>query len=106
MKADLRSYEHPVLISGDAPWERLVEAAGQLFKGVPGINRCIWNLGPRAPARVRPLAATVTRDRLELLREADHLVMEGLRRHGIYGDIWQCPTVLVPLEVDGAGASS
>ncbi len=103
VKADLRSYEHPVLISGDAPWERLIEAAGQLFKGVAGINRCIWNLGLRAPTRVRPLAATVTRGRLELLREADHLVMEGLRRHGIYGDIWQCPTVLVPLEVDGAG---
>ncbi len=103
VKADLRSYEHPVMLCGDAPWERLLEVAGQLFKGVPGINRCIWNLGLSAPARVRPLAASVTKDRLDLLREADHLVMEGLRRHGIYGDIWQCPTVLVPMEVDGTG---
>jgi GMP synthase (glutamine-hydrolysing) len=103
VKADLRSYEHPVLLSGAAPWEQLLEAAGSLFKGVAGINRCIWNLGARAPRRVRPLAATVTRERLDLLREADHLVMEGLRRHGIYGDIWQCPTAMVPLEVDGAG---
>ena len=52
---------------------------------------------------MRPLAATVTRERLDLLREADHLVMEGLRRHGIYEAIWQCPTALVPLEVDGRG---
>jgi GMP synthase (glutamine-hydrolysing) len=103
VKADLRSYEHPVLVSGEAPWERRLELAASLFKDVPGINRCIWNLGPEAPARVRPLAATVTRDRLDLLREADHLVMEGLRRHGIYQDIWQCPTALVPLEVDGRG---
>jgi len=103
VKADLRSYEHPVLVSGEAPWERRLEMAASLFKDVPGINRCIWNLGPEAPARVRPLAATVTRDRLGLLREADHLVMEGLRRHGIYQDIWQCPTALVPLEVDGRG---
>jgi len=103
VKADLRSYEHPVLVSGEAPWERRLEMAASLFKDVPGINRCIWNLGPEAPARVRPLAATVTRDRLDLLREADHLVMEGLRRHGIYQDIWQCPTALVPLEVDGRG---
>jgi GMP synthase (glutamine-hydrolysing) len=29
--------------------------------------------------------------------------MEGLRRHGLYDSIWQCPTVMVPLEVDGAG---
>jgi GMP synthase (glutamine-hydrolysing) len=103
VKADLRSYEHPVLVSGEAPWERRLEMAASLFKDVPGINRCIWNLGPAAPARVRPLAATVTRDRLDLLREADHLVMEGLRRHGIYQDIWQCPTALVPLEVDDRG---
>ena len=45
----------------------------------------------------------MTRARLDLLREADHLVMEGLRRHGIYDAIWQCPTALVPLEVDGRG---
>jgi GMP synthase (glutamine-hydrolysing) len=29
--------------------------------------------------------------------------MDGLRRHGLYADIWQCPTVLVPMEVDGHG---
>jgi GMP synthase (glutamine-hydrolysing) len=103
VKADLRSYEHPVLVGGEAPWERRLEIAASLFKDVPGINRCIWNLGPNAPTRVRPLSATVTRDRLDLLREADYLVMEGLRRHGIYQDIWQCPTALVPLEVDGRG---
>jgi len=45
----------------------------------------------------------VTRPRLDLLREADHMVMEGLRRHGVYDAIWQCPTVLVPLEIDGRG---
>jgi len=103
VKADLRSYEHPVLISGDAPWERLLELAAAVFKDVAGINRCIWNLGLSAPQRVRPLAATVTRERLDLLREADALVMDGLRRHRIYDDIWQCPTALVPLEIDGTG---
>ncbi len=29
--------------------------------------------------------------------------MDGLRRHGLYDEIWQCPTVLVPMELDGAG---
>jgi GMP synthase (glutamine-hydrolysing) len=29
--------------------------------------------------------------------------MEGLRRHGVHDSIWQCPTALVPLEVDGRG---
>jgi GMP synthase (glutamine-hydrolysing) len=104
VKADLRSYEHPVLVGGDAGWDRLLEAAGTIFKEVAGINRCIWNLGPRMPGVARPLAATVTGPRLDLLREADALVMDGLRRHGLYRDVWQCPTVLVPLEIDGAGS--
>jgi GMP synthase (glutamine-hydrolysing) len=52
---------------------------------------------------VVPLGATITRGRLDLLREADAIVMDGLRRHGVYDRVWQCPTVLVPAEVDGRG---
>jgi len=103
VKADLRSYEHPVLLHGTTSWERLLEASGAILKEVPGLNRCLWNLGEALPEQLQPLAATTTRARLDLLREADHLVMQGLRRHGVYEEIWQCPTVLVPLEVDGRG---
>jgi GMP synthase (glutamine-hydrolysing) len=103
VKADLRSYEHPVLIHGDAGWDRLAEASGTVFKTVDGINRTLWNLTATMPSHFKPLAATMTRDRLDLLRECDHLMMEGLRRHGLYGEVWQCPTVLVPVEIDGRG---
>jgi GMP synthase PP-ATPase subunit len=103
VKADLRAYEHPVMVSGESKWERLLEAAGTMFKEVPGINRCIWNLAPSAPRRARPLPATITPARLDLVREADHIVTELLQRHGLYDRIWQCPTVLVPLEIDGEG---
>jgi hypothetical protein len=103
VKADLRSYEHPVVLVGEASWEELLQAAGTIYKEVPHVNRCLWWLGPSAPSRFRPLEASVTRERLNLLREADALVMDGLRRHGLYDAIWQCPTVLVPLEVDGVG---
>jgi len=103
VKADVRSYEHPVLLTGERDWDGLVEAASAVLKQVGGINRAIWNLGERAPTQVRPLAAAVTAERLDLLREADYLVMDGLRRHGLYDSIWQCPTVLVPLEIDGHG---
>ncbi len=103
VKADLRSYEHPVLLHGAADHERRLQAAGEILKRAPGINRCVWNLGPALPREVRPLRAPVTRERLDLLREADHLVMEGLQRHGLYDEIWQCPTVLAPLSFDGRG---
>ena len=108
VKTDLRAYEHPVLLSGDVGWSTLLNAASMLTAEIPGINRCIWNLGAEAPDAARPVAATVTRERLDVLREADHIVMEALRRHDLYDEIWQCPTVLLPVEVgrrDGGGAA-
>jgi GMP synthase (glutamine-hydrolysing) len=103
VKADVRSYEHPVLLSGPVEREGALQVADAILKNIPGLNRCILNLEDEAPTTVLPLAATVTKARLDLLRRADHLVMEGLRRHGIYETIWQCPTVLVPLQIDGRG---
>ncbi|GMR13160.1 MAG: glutamine-hydrolyzing GMP synthase [Gemmatimonadota bacterium] len=101
VKADLRAYEHPIMLSGDVPWDTLLDAASAITADLPGINRCIWNLAPTHPGGARPLAATMTRVRLDLLREADHMVMDGLERHGLYEDVWQCPTVMVPVEMEG-----
>jgi GMP synthase (glutamine-hydrolysing) len=104
VKADLRSYENPVMLSGDLAWEILLEAAGAIFRQVPGINRALWNLGPDLPTDLHLVSATVTRERLELLREADHVVMAGLRRHQVYDQIWQCPTVFLPISINGNGS--
>jgi GMP synthase (glutamine-hydrolysing) len=97
VKADLRAYEHPVLLSGSTAWTTLLDAASAMTADVPGINRCIWNLGAEHPTAAHPIAANVTRERLDVLREADHIVMSALSQHGLYDEIWQCPTVLVPL---------
>jgi GMP synthase (glutamine-hydrolysing) len=102
VKADLRAYEHPVLLTGSVPWDTLMLAASAITKEIPGINRCIWNLAAEAPATASPFPATATRERLDTLREADHIVMEGLLRHGLYDEIWQCPTVLVPIRFGGS----
>jgi GMP synthase (glutamine-hydrolysing) len=103
VKADVRSYEQPVMLTGKASWDTLLKVADETLKSVSGINRCVWNLNATAPQAARPFAATMTVDRLELLREADAFMMQGLKRHGLYDRIWQCPTVLVPLEIDGKG---
>ena len=29
------------------------------------------------------------------------MVMAGLERHGLYEKVWQCPTVMVPVEMEG-----
>ncbi|MFW5739786.1 MAG: GMP synthase (glutamine-hydrolyzing), partial [Myxococcota bacterium] len=57
----------------------------------------------RGASQVQPIAATMTRERLDLLREADDIVMRALARHGLMREVWQCPTVLLPLSIDGEG---
>jgi len=104
VKADLRSYEHPVLLTGPNPgWTRLLEVATHMAKEVHGINRVLYALDGREHRKAEPRAATVTRARLELLRELDTFVMDGVRRLGLMQEVWQCPTVLVPLSLDGQG---
>ena len=104
VKADLRSYEHPALLSGRFPgWGRLTEIATTLTKRVRDLNRCLFELSGRAPKEVRLVPATVTRARLDLLRELDAIVMGALERHGLMREVWQCPTVLVPVCLDGRG---
>lgn len=106
VKADLRAYEHPVLLSGDVEWDTLLKAASSITAGILGLNRCIWNLGESHPTEAHPVEGYMTRDRLDLLREADQLVMDGLHRHGLYGEIWQCPTVLLPLSLGANGGET
>jgi len=103
VKADLRVYEHPAIISGDSSHENLIEATRRILSEVPDVNRVVWNLGADAPENCRALPATATRERFDLLREVDAIVMSALENHGLYKAIWQCPTALVPLEIDGNG---
>jgi GMP synthase (glutamine-hydrolysing) len=105
VKADLRSYEHPALLVGERPaWDRLTAIATGLAKHVHGINRCLFELSGRAPRSAALVAATVTRERLDLLRELDDVVMRSLERHGLMQEVWQCPTVLLPVRLDGRGS--
>ncbi|MBZ0267596.1 glutamine-hydrolyzing GMP synthase, partial [bacterium] len=105
VKADVRSFEHPVLLHGPFPgWEELTRTVTSLTKSVDGINRCLFELSDRNPSRAELLPATVTRDRLALLRELDAVVMGALERHGLMKTIWQCPTVIVPVRLDGRGS--
>jgi GMP synthase (glutamine-hydrolysing) len=104
VKADLRSYEHPVLVTGGfSGWDRLTEIATGLTKRVAGLNRCLFDLSGRAPKVARLIPATVTRRRLDLLRDIDDIVMRALERHDLMRVVWQCPTILVPVSLDGRG---
>lgn len=104
VKADLRCYEMPVMLWGEAPLGRLVQTAARIYKSVPGINRCVVDLAGSGFREAKPVAATVTRRRLDLLREADAIVTGALERHDLTDAVWQCPTAAAPLSIDGRGS--
>ncbi len=54
--------------------------------------------GPGLAVRI---LGDVTQARCDLLREVDAIFIDGLRRHGIYDDIWQAFAVLLPVKAVG-----
>lgn len=88
---------------------KLVEPLRELFKDeVREIGRALGlphdfvgrHPFPGPGLAVRILGA-VTRERLELLREVDAVFIEELRHHGLYDEIWQAFSVLLPVRAVG-----
>jgi GMP synthase (glutamine-hydrolysing) len=54
--------------------------------------------GPGLAVRI---LGTITREKLDILCDADHIFIEELRRNGLYDDIWQAFAVLLPIQTVG-----
>ncbi len=103
VQGDCRTYAHPAALDGPLDWETLDLLSTDITNEVEGVNRVVLTVGG---GPLRPLVcreAYLTRDRLDLLREADWLAMQVLKEHGLYERIFQMPVVLLPLSADGTG---
>lgn len=47
------------------------------------------------------LLGKITREKLEILREADEIFIEGLKKHGLYDKVWQAGVILLPVQSVG-----
>jgi GMP synthase (glutamine-hydrolysing) len=54
--------------------------------------------GPGLAVRV---PGAITRDDLDLLRKVDRIFIDGLRREGLYNEVWQAFAVLLPVRSVG-----
>jgi GMP synthase (glutamine-hydrolysing) len=80
----------------------LVEPLRQLFKdevrrvgeelGLP--EDIVWRHPFPGPGLAVRIIGDVNRERLEILREADAILLEEVRRAGLYRELWQCFCVL------------
>ena len=117
VQGDGRTYAHPALLTtsgtaaivpgeaGHPSWDVLERASTALTNATPGVNRVLFQLGPERRLAQRLKTGYLTRERLDLLREADAIAMAALDRHGLMAQVTQMPTVLVPLSADGVRES-
>jgi len=47
------------------------------------------------------LLGIMTREKLEILKEADQIFIEGLKKHGLYDSVWQAAVILLPVQSVG-----
>lgn len=102
VQGDSRTYAHPAAVDGNLDWERLELLSTDITNEIDGINRVIVKIGGGSLKPLTSKPATLTKDRLELNREADHSAMQVLREHGLYEHIFQMPVVLLPVSTGGA----
>ena len=49
----------------------------------------------------RPLPGTISREKLDILRQADFVFLDEIRKAGLYDKIWQAFAVLLPVRTVG-----
>ena len=99
--ATIKSHHNVGGLPEDVDFE-LVEPLRLLFKdevrrvgeelGLP--ERMVWRQPFPGPGLAIRIIGEVTRERLEILREADAILQEEVRRAGLYRDLWQSFAVL------------
>jgi GMP synthase (glutamine-hydrolysing) len=100
--ASIKSHHNVGGLPADLGFE-LVEPLRGLFKdevrrigqelGLP--PEIVWRQPFPGPGLGIRIIGEITRERLQILREADAIVREELSRAGLDLDIWQCPVVLL-----------
>jgi GMP synthase (glutamine-hydrolysing) len=107
--ATIKSHHNVGGLPEDLQFE-LVEPLRALFKdevravgaelGLP--ERLVWRQPFPGPGlAIRIVGGEATKQRLELLREADHILQEEIRRAGMYRELWQSFCVLPDVRTVG-----
>jgi len=111
--ATIKSHHNVGGLPEDMNFE-LVEPLSQLFKdevravgeelGLP--EEIVWRQPFPGPGLAVRIIGTITPERLEILRNADAIVIEEIRRAGLYREIWQSFAVLPAVRTVGVMGDS
>jgi GMP synthase (glutamine-hydrolysing) len=111
--AKIKSHHNVGGLPEDMEFE-LVEPLRLIFKdevrkvgeelGLP--ERMVWRQPFPGPGLAIRIIGEVTRERLETLREADAVLLEEIRRAGLYGELWQSFAILPAIRSVGVQGDS
>jgi len=100
VQGDFRTYRNPLVILGEASFEDLGEIATDLINRFEDINRVVWALYPQNIEEIKVHKTFLTRERIMVLQEADAIVDGFIHEKGLDRNIWQFPTVMIPISIN------
>ena len=106
VQGDERTYKHPLVVYGKPmEWSNLSKLSTQLTNQFPEINRVVYGLSLDQFESFTVANSYLSRERISTIQKADKVVMDYIIEAGIDREIWQFPTVLIPVGLNGQGES-
>lgn len=97
VQGDFRTYRHPLVLIGQSDFATVGDLATQLINQFKEINRVVWLIAPDKIEEIDVRPSALNPERIHLLQQADDIVNNFIHDHKLERDIWQFPTVLLPL---------
>lgn len=106
VQGDARSYRHVLALRGKPTLEDIQNAAPALTNTRADINRVVALCASKASlASMSVFEASITRERLNRLRDADAKVREFCLATDFEAQVWQFPVVLLPVGTESSPES-
>ncbi len=106
VQGDCRSYRSVLALPQKPTLDDIRITAPALTNSRTDVNRVVALCDSKAPLAVlRVFEASITKERLDILREADAIVRDFCLKTGFEQQIWQFPVILMPLGVGCARES-
>ena len=106
VQGDSRSYRDVLALSTKPTSDQVLVTAPKLTNKRADINRVVALCGAKADlGAMKAFKASITKERLDLLRSADAIVRSFCLETGFEDRVWQFPVVLLPVGIDEARES-
>ncbi|MBR3731933.1 MAG: hypothetical protein IKN25_04730 [Spirochaetales bacterium] len=102
VQGDFRTYAHPAVLDMDDfigvkfDWDKAEEISSHITNNVKDVNRTIVKLFDKTGGNAKLLKAYCTKDRLDMIRAADKIVLDTLYKYDWYNKIFQHLTICLP----------